>query len=59
MRDNEQCCPDARKLLKVEVTCGKDCPMFSKCPRLILEDATDKAIGVAMKMIVRMINAKK
>lgn len=63
MTDNEKYCTDARKLLGVETICGKGCPIYGiageDCPRLIMEDATDKAIGKAMKKIVRLINEKK
>ena len=47
-------CKDAHKLLGVKVVCGKDCPILNKCPRLILEDATDIAIEKAIKAMVKM-----
>ena len=51
-------CKDARKLLRKKVVCGKDCPIFSKCPRLILEDATDTAIEKAIKRMIEVVNEK-
>jgi len=52
-------CKDATKLLKIEVVCGKRCPIFNNCPRLILEDATDKAIEKAIKRMIEVINENR
>ena len=53
-------CKDAWRFLKVKVVCGKGCPIYGgageKCPRLILEDATDIAIEKAIKA---MMEAKR
>ena len=55
--DRMNYCKDATRLLKINVICGKDCPIFENCPRLILEDATDKAIEKAIEAMIR--NEKK
>ncbi len=47
-------CEDALKLLGKKVECGKKCPIFDNCPRLILEDMTEAAIEKAMEA---MLNA--
>ncbi len=52
-------CKDALKLLKKKVVCGKGCPIFTNCPRLILEDATDAAIERAIKAMIEVMNGKK
>ena len=49
-------CKDALKLLKKKVICGKDCPILERCPRLIMEDATDLAIEKAIKAMLETIN---
>ncbi len=49
-------CKDAKKLLQKKVVCGKDCPIFEKCPRLIMEDATDEAIDKAIKAMFEVID---
>ena len=46
-------CKDAFSLLKMKMVCGKDCPIFKNCPRLILEDATDIAIEKAIKAMMK------
>ena len=51
-------CKDALKLLKRKVVCGKDCPILSNCPRLIMEDATDQAIEQAIKAMMEVISEK-
>ena len=53
-------CPDAKKLLNINTVCGKDCPIFKKgCPRLMLEDATDKAIEKAMDAMIDIMKGLK
>ncbi len=52
--DEIKYCKDATKLLKIHVVCGKDCPIFDKCPRLILEEATDKAIEESIKRMMEI-----
>ena len=52
-------CRDALKLLKKKVVCGLTCPIFGKCPRLILEDATDAAIDKAIQAMMGVISEKK
>ena len=47
-------CEDAKSLLGIDTVCGK-CPMYKTCPRIILEDATDKAINKAMKAMIKNI----
>ena len=47
-------CKDAKRWLSIDVICGKDCPVFANCPRLIMEDATDKAVGKAMEAMTAM-----
>ena len=59
MVDSEKFCPDAKRLLGITTICGKGCPIFSSCPRLILEDATDKGIDKAMIKIVELMHEKK
>ena len=51
-------CRDALKLLKKKVVCGKDCPIYQSCPRLILEDATDIAIEKAIKAMLKARGSK-
>ena len=51
-------CKDALKLLNKKIVCGKDCPIFNKCPRLIMEDATDKAIELSIKRMMEVICKK-
>jgi len=51
-------CKDALKLLKKKVICGKDCPIIENCPRLIMEDATDKAVEEAIKRMLELIIEK-
>ncbi len=43
-------CPDALKLLNKKIVCGKDCPIYKKCPRLILEDAKLKIDEIGRKL---------
>ena len=52
-------CKDAKKLLKKNIVCGKDCPIFKKCPRLIMEDATDRAIEQAIKRMIEVVNENR
>jgi len=52
-------CKDALKLLGKKVVCGKNCPLFDRCPRLILEDASDEAIDKAIKAMMEITNEKK
>ena len=52
-------CKDALKLLKRKVVCGKNCPIFLNCPRLILEDASDEAIDKAIKAMMEVMREKK
>ena len=47
-------CKDAQKLLHKKVVCGKDCPILKNCPRLILEDATDIAISMAIEAMIKV-----
>jgi len=51
-------CKDAKKLLSLEIVCGMACPLYGlhgeKCPRLILEDATDAAIDKAMEAMIKL-----
>ena len=51
-------CRDALKLLRKKVVCGKNCPIFENCPRLILEDASDEAIDKAIKAMMEVMNEK-
>jgi len=48
-------CEDAYKLYGIKTVCGKGCPLFGYCPRLILEDDTDKAIERAMGAMIKII----
>lgn len=52
-------CKLARKLLKKEVVCGMDCPIYGvageKCPKLIMEDASDIFIEKAIKAMMRVL----
>ena len=52
-------CKDAKKLLGIDVVCGKDCPIIRKCPRLIMEDATDKAISKAIETLIKVMKSEK
>ncbi len=46
-------CRDASRLLGKKVICGRGCPILEDCPRLIMEDATDKAIEDAIEAMVQ------
>uniref|UniRef100_A0A6M3JHG6 Uncharacterized protein n=1 Tax=viral metagenome TaxID=1070528 RepID=A0A6M3JHG6_9ZZZZ len=58
-------CEIATKLLKINIVCGKDCPMYgTDCPQLIMQDANDKideinkiAVERAVAAILRSVNA--
>ena len=50
-------CRDAQKLLKIKVVCGKDCPIYPNCPRLILQNANDEADEINNKAIEEAIKA--
>jgi hypothetical protein len=52
-------CKDAVALLGIKVICGKDCPILEDCPRIIMEDATDKAISKALKAMIRSLHETK
>ena len=41
-------CDFAGRLFGGEIICGKDCPIFGECPRIIMEDATGDTIDKAM-----------
>ena len=47
-------CKDALKLLNINVVCGNDCPIYTNCPRLILEDSVDMAIETAIKRMIEI-----
>lgn len=51
-------CQDAKKLLGIEVECGKECPLLKSCPRIILEDAIDKAVSKAINVMMRCLIEK-
>ena len=51
-------CKDALKLLNKKIICGKNCPILDRCPRLIMEDATDKAIEEAIKRMMEVVCGK-
>ena len=51
-------CKDALKLLGRKVICGKGCPLLDRCPRLIMEDATDIAIEKAMIAMMEIVSEK-
>lgn len=52
-------CGDASKLLGIKIICGNNCPIYKNCPRLILEDATDKAISKAIKRMFEILERGK
>ena len=56
-------CKDAVKLLGKNVVCGRGCPIYGiagkKCPRLILEDATDSAIEKAILAMMEVLGSPK
>ncbi len=45
-------CKDAEQLLGIQVMCGGECPLVTKCPRLILEDAMDEAVRQAVNALL-------
>jgi len=47
-------CKYAFALKGIKVVCGKKCPLFSKCPRLILEDAMDVGVEKATKALIEI-----
>ncbi len=51
-------CKDAYKLMKIKVMCGKDCPLLDDCPRLLLEDISDKAVEKAIKKLIKIRKEK-
>lgn len=46
-------CKDAYKLFGIKILCGKDCPIYKKCPRIIIEDTSDKMANEIMKEFIR------
>jgi len=46
-------CKDAYKLFKIKILCGSDCPIYKKCPRIIIEDASDKVADKIMREFIR------
>lgn len=52
-------CKDALKLLGIKVECGSDCPILTKCPRAILEDAVDEAINKAMEAMMEVMHENR
>lgn len=52
-------CKDALRLMGVKVVCGKGCPIFENCPRLIIEDATDEAIDKAIIRLIEIIGVSR
>ena len=49
--NGDEYCPDALWLLGKRVICGKNCPLLTRCPRIILEEATDAGIEKAIRAI--------
>lgn len=47
-------CKDAFTLKGIKVVCGKKCPLLSKCPRLILEDALDIGLEKATNALINI-----
>jgi len=41
-------CKDAQEYLGINVICGEACPLLLRCPRLIMEDATDQGVSKAI-----------
>lgn len=56
---HDKYCDDALKLSNIKIVCGKDCPLFKNCPRLILEDATDEAINEAIEVMIEIVKKGK
>jgi len=52
-------CELATKLLKINIVCGKHCPIYKDCPQLILEDASDKMIKQAIEAMLRLHKISK
>lgn len=53
-------CKDAKRLRNINVVCGKDCPILKEgCPRLTLEDATDKAVDKAIEQMIEIVKELK
>lgn len=50
-------CKVALKLIGIETVCGRGCPIFNDCPRLIMENAGLKIDAISNKAIERAIKA--
>ena len=48
-------CKTALKLLKIKTICGAGCPIVKNCPRLILEEATDRAVEGAIEAMLKVM----
>lgn len=48
-------CGLAKKIIKEDIICSGDCPLIEKCPRLIMEDAIDKAVESAVTAMIGLI----
>jgi hypothetical protein len=47
-------------LLGQDVVCGKSsCPIFDKCPRIMMEEATDAAVDRVIDTILEIVNENK
>ncbi len=52
-------CKDAYKLLKIKTICGQKCPLYGECPRLLMEDVSDKIVEESMKKLIGIIMESK
>ncbi len=46
-------CGDALKMLGINVVCGKKCPLFGKCPRIIMEDGIDEVVTKSIDAMIK------
>uniref|UniRef100_A0A6H2A4L2 Uncharacterized protein n=1 Tax=viral metagenome TaxID=1070528 RepID=A0A6H2A4L2_9ZZZZ len=51
-------CKDALDWLGIETTCGKSCPKYKNCPRILIEDSSDRLADKVMKIMIRSANEK-
>ena len=52
-------CKWARKMLRRNIVCGSDCPILTRCPMIILEDANAEAVERATEALIEICQEYK
>ena len=47
-------CKDAYKLFKIQILCGKICPIYKTCPYIVLGDTADKNAKRIMREMIKL-----